>query len=94
MSRRSLRKWSKIINHYISDQKDTVFDELWVRHNKEAGFMSSKDSEEKIKENALKRVAFLLFSGNSDQYDEKLDLLLKKMTDGLKNSKKIPRIQT
>lgn len=56
--------------------------------------MSSKDSEEKIKENALKRVAFLLFSGNSDQYDEKLDLLLKKMTDGLKNSKKIPRIQT
>jgi len=56
--------------------------------------LASKDSEEKNKENALKRVAFLLFSGNIDQYDDKLDYLLKKMTEGLKASKKVPKLQT
>ena len=39
----------------------------------QGGFLSNRDTEEKIKENALKRVAFLLFSGNVDQYDDKLD---------------------
>lgn len=94
MSRRSLRKWSKIINHFISDQKDAVFDGLFYQYNKEPGILASKDSEEKNKENALKRVAFLLFSGNVDQYDDKLDYLLKKMTEGLKASKKVPKLQT
>jgi hypothetical protein len=94
MSRRSLRKWCKIINHFISDHKDAVFDDLLYKWNIQAGFLLNKDSEEKIKENALKRVAFLLFSGNVDQYDDKLDQLLKKMTEGLKASKKIPKLQT
>lgn len=96
MSRRSLRKWSKIINHFISnsENKDAVFEDLLNKWNIQAGLMVSTDSMEKIKENALKRVAFLLFSGNVDQYDDKLDQLLKKMTDGLKALKKIPKIQT
>ena len=73
MSRRSLRKWCKVINHIITDHKDAVFEDLLYKWNMQGGFLSNRDTEEKIKENALKRVAFLLFSGNVDQYDDKLD---------------------
>jgi hypothetical protein len=84
MSRRNLRKWSKIINHFISDHKDAVFEDLLYKWNTQAGLLTSKETENKQKVIALKRVSFLLFSGSIDQYDDKLDLLLKKMTEGLK----------
>lgn len=94
MSRRNLRKWCKIINHFISDHKDAVFDDLLYKWNTQAGLLTSKETESKQKVIALKRVSFLLFSGNVDQYDDKLDLLLKKMTEGLKiqSQKKRPEI--
>ncbi len=67
--------------------------------NTQAGLLTSKDFEIKQKCIALKRVAFLVFSGDSDQYaedyqikiinnDDKLDLLLKKMAEGFKTHKK------
>jgi hypothetical protein len=95
MSRRNLKKWSKIINHFISDHKDAVFDDLLYKWNTQAGLLTSKETENKQKIIALKRVSFLVYSGNVDQYDDKLDLLLKKMTEGLKMStnKKFPELQ-
>ena len=54
--------------------------------------MTSKETENKQKIIALKRVSFLVFSGNVDQYDDKLDLLLKKMTEGLKAVRKPPSL--
>jgi hypothetical protein len=33
MSRRSLKKWCRIINHFISDHKDAVFDDLIYKWN-------------------------------------------------------------
>ena len=33
MSRRNLRKWCKIINHFISNHKDAVFDDLLYKWN-------------------------------------------------------------
>jgi hypothetical protein len=95
MSRRNLRKWCKIINHFISDHKDAVFESLLYYWNTQAGLLTSKETENKQKVIALKRVSFLVFSGNVDQYDDKLDLLLKKMTEGLKMSttKKLPELQ-
>jgi hypothetical protein len=93
MSRRNLRKWCRIINHFISDHKDAVFDDLVYKWNTQAGLLTTKDTEEKMKENALKRVSFLLFSGSVDQYDDKIDVLLKKMTEGLKATKKNEKIQ-
>ena len=52
--------------------------------------MTSKETENKQKIIALKRVSFLVFSGDVDQYIDKLDLLLKKMTEGFKAIKKPP----
>ena len=94
MSRRNLRKWCKIINHVISDHKDAVFDDLLYKWNTQAGLLTSKETENKQKIIALKRVSFLVFSGNVDQYDDKLDQLLKKMTEGLKMgaNKKFPEL--
>jgi len=92
MSRKNLRKWTKIINHFISDHKDAVFDDLLYKWNTQAGLLTTKDTETKMKENALKRVSFLLFSGTVDDYDDKIDILLKKMTEGIKSTKKDPRL--
>lgn len=66
MSRRNLRKWCKIINHFISDHKDAVFDDLLYKWNTQAGLLTSKETEWKQKVIALKRVSFLVFSGNVD----------------------------
>lgn len=41
----------------------------------------------------MKRVAFLVFSGDQDQYDDKMDLLLKKMTEGFKTNKKYTELR-
>lgn len=65
-SRKNLRKWCKIINHFIIDHKDAVFDDLLYKWNTQAGLLTTKDTETKMKENALKRVSFLLFSGSVD----------------------------
>ena len=71
-----------------------MFDDLLFKWNTQAGLLTSKDTENKMKENALKRVSFLLFSGSVDQYDDKIDILLKKMTEGFKSTTKNPRLQT
>ena len=55
--------------------------------------MTSKDFEIKQKCIALKRVSFLVFSGKSDQYDDKLDILLKKMTEGFKTNKRYKNLR-
>ena len=50
----------------------------------------SKEFEIKQKCISLKRVAFLVFSGNVDQYEDQLELLLKKMTEVFKANKGYP----
>lgn len=74
--------------------KDAVFDDLVYKWNTQAGLLTSRETENKQKIIALKRVSFLVFSGDVDQYDDKLDLLLRKMTEGLKMgaNKKFPEL--
>lgn len=66
MSRKNLRKWCKIINHFIMDQKTEVLDDLIYKWNIQAGVFVSREFELKQKCIALKRVAFLVFSGDLD----------------------------
>lgn len=70
MNRRTLRKWSKIINHFILDQKNEVFDDLLYKLNTQAGVFVKKKFEIDQKCIAYKRVAFLLYSGVTDQYED------------------------
>lgn len=48
------------------DQKNEVFDDLVYKWNTQAGVFTSKDFEIKQKCIALKRVAFLVYSGDLD----------------------------
>ena len=49
---------------------------------------TSKSYEVQQKCIALKRVAFLVYSGEMDAYEDQLEALLKKMTESFKNNKK------
>lgn len=52
------------------DQKNEVLDDLVYKLNTQAGVFVSKDFEIKQKCIALKRVSFLVFSGDLDQYED------------------------
>lgn len=85
-SSRALNKWSIIINLYMNYEKNDLIDDLISKWNTSAGMFTSKLFETKQKCIAIKRVAFLLYSSELDKYIDKIDLLLKKMTENFKQS--------
>lgn len=85
-SSRSLNKWSIIINLYMNYEKNDLIDDIINKWNTSAGMFTSKLYETKQKCTAIKRVAFLLYSSEYDKYIDKIDLILKKMTENFKQS--------
>lgn len=87
MNERILKQWQSIMRHFISgDANNEVFDELLLKFNRVEGFFTSKKYEIYQKSLTFKRLAFLVYSSQGDQFDEaQLDALLKKMTEGFKN---------
>jgi len=85
-SSRALNKWSIIINLYMNYEKNDLIDDIINKWNTSAGMFTSKLYETKQKCTAIKRVAFLLYSSETDKYIDKIDLLLKKMTENFKMS--------
>ena len=85
-SSRALNKWSIIINLYMNYEKNDLIDDIINKWNTSAGMFTSKLYETKQKCTAIKRVAFLLYSSEVDKYIDKIDLLLKKMTENFKMS--------
>mmetsp|Transcript_34520 Transcript_34520/g.39949 ORF Transcript_34520/g.39949 Transcript_34520/m.39949 type:complete len:307 (-) Transcript_34520:102-1022(-) len=85
-SSRALNKWSIIINLYMNYEKNDLIDDIISKWNTSAGMFTSKLYETKQKCTAIKRVAFLLYSSEVDKYIDKIDLLLKKMTENFKMS--------
>lgn len=84
-SARRLGNWKTIINLYINHEKDELIEDIFVKWNTSAGMFTSKKFETEMKCIAIKRVAFLLFASPSDRYVDKIDSLLKKMTENFKN---------
>ena len=87
MSERTLRKWQIIMRHYLSRNVE-LFDELLLKFNKVEGIFTSKVWVLQQKSLTFKRLAFLVYSSNIDSFDEQIDHLLKKMTEGFKASNK------
>lgn len=85
-SSRALNKWSIIINLYMNYEKNDLIDDIINKWNTSAGMFTTKNYETKQKCTAIKRVAFLLYSSEVDKYIDKIDLLLKKMTENFKMS--------
>ena len=67
-------------------EKNDLIDDIISKWNTSAGMFTSKLYETKQKWTAIKRVAFLLYSSELDKYIDKIDLLLKKMTENFKMS--------
>jgi hypothetical protein len=85
-SSRALNKWKTIIEFYMNYEKNDLIDDIISKWNTSAGMFTSKLYETKQKCTAIKRVAFLLYSSSTDHYLDKIDLLLKKMTENFKMS--------
>ena len=85
-SSRALNKWKTIIEYYMNHEKNDLIDDIINKWNTSAGMFTSKLYETKQKCTAIKRVAFLLYSSSTDHYLDKIDLLLKKMTENFKMS--------
>lgn len=84
-SARMLGNWKTIINLYINHERNELIEDIFVKWNTSAGMFTSKEFETKEKSVAIKRVAFLLFASPPDRYIDKIDSLLKKMTENFKN---------
>jgi hypothetical protein len=61
-----------------------LIEDIFVKWNTSAGMFTTKKFETDMKCLAIKRVAFLLFASPSDRYVDKIDSLLKKMTENFK----------
>lgn len=80
----TLNNYSTIINLYINHEKNELIEDIFVKWNTSAGMFTSKKFETEQKCIAIKRVAFLLFSSEPDRFIDKIDSLLKKMTENFK----------
>ena len=89
MSERTLRKWQIIMRHYLNRNVE-LFEELLRKFNSVEGLFVSRKWEMHQKSLTFKRLAFLVYSSNIDSFDEQLDHLLKKMTEGFKDQAKSP----
>lgn len=93
MTRRSFKNWSKIIYHFITQEKNEVFEDLLYKWNTQAGMFTSKTYELQQKCIALKRISFLVYAGEADHYEDQIQLLLKKMAEGFKQTPKSKELQ-
>lgn len=88
MNERTLRKWQFIMRDFMAFTND-VFDELFKKFASAESLFYSKAYENKQKTLFYKRLGFLVYSSEINGIEEGLlDTLLKKMTEGFKNSQK------
>lgn len=80
----TLNNWATIINLYINHEKNELIEDIFVKWNTSAGMFTSKKFETEQKCIAIKRVAFLLYASEPDRFIDKIDSLLKKMTENFK----------
>jgi hypothetical protein len=68
---RILKQWQLIMRQFLGDGSGEVFEEQLLKFNRvEAGLLTSKNSEIKHKSLTFKRLAFLVYSSKTDQFEE------------------------
>lgn len=88
LSERTLRKWQQIMRNFMSVNNE-MFEELLLKFNRVEGIFTTKKWEIQQKSLTFKRLAFLVYSNQTSTFeDQQLDTLLKKMTEGFKNTSK------
>ncbi|KAI9494202.1 hypothetical protein BDB00DRAFT_337729 [Zychaea mexicana] len=89
MSATTARKWRQIIQTVFSLEKETRFTELMSRvttspTSNTAFFTTSKDQETLNRALNLRRLSYVIFCGNNDQYVPQLPIIQEKLVELLK----------
>ncbi|CAD5205643.1 unnamed protein product [Bursaphelenchus okinawaensis] len=90
MDNKALKQWLIVIDNLMTNDK-TSFKELLQRipsGNTTAisNFMTNKDQENEMRAQALKRLAFVILSSQTDQYCSNLPEIQERLTDNLRQS--------
>lgn len=99
-----MKYWSKIIDWMVTFDKSDLFSEFLNKYilfliiitlkflNRVSSFtlFFSRDSETKQRIKNFERICFVIYSGELDKYENKLKLLLEKISEVIKNSESSP----
>mmetsp|Transcript_1941 Transcript_1941/g.2802 ORF Transcript_1941/g.2802 Transcript_1941/m.2802 type:complete len:314 (-) Transcript_1941:287-1228(-) len=84
----NLKQWQKIMKYFIDGKPDEIFEEQMQKWNITGGLFASTASITAQKCYAMKRIAFLIFSCDDDDFQNQLDQLMKKMIEVFKQKQK------
>jgi|DEB0MinimDraft_12_1074336.scaffolds.fasta_scaffold08100_2 hypothetical protein len=80
----NLKQWQKIMKYYIDGKPEEIFEEQMTKWNIQGGLFANNNSIIVQKCYAMKRIAFLIFSCEDDDFQSQLDQLMKKMIEVFK----------
>ncbi|PAV55952.1 hypothetical protein WR25_06058 [Diploscapter pachys] len=89
MDRSSLQQWLVVADHLMSHDKTSFKDLLKsISYTPNASFslMTTKEQEYELRAQALKRLAFVVFGSQLDQYSTQSNDILEKLTENLRVS--------
>mmetsp|Transcript_17212 Transcript_17212/g.28988 ORF Transcript_17212/g.28988 Transcript_17212/m.28988 type:complete len:304 (+) Transcript_17212:668-1579(+) len=84
----NLKQWQKIMKYFIDGKPDEIFEEQMQKWNSQGGLFVANNTVIAQRCYAMKRIAFLIFSCNDDDFQGQLDLLMKKMIEVFKQKQK------
>jgi hypothetical protein len=84
MSMLNLKNWGKIMRHFIEGKPEEMFTAQMTEWNAQGGIFESASALTTRRCYAMKRIAFLIFSCEDDEFIGQLDMLMKKMIDVIK----------
>lgn len=84
----NMRQWQKIMKYFIDGKPDEIFEEQMQKWNFQGGLFVNNNTVIVQKCYAMKRIAFLIFSCDDDEFLGQLDPLLKKMIEVFKQRQK------
>ena len=82
----SFKYWKEILNRIMKKEKNFYFIELLNKFNSTQSIFMSAESEAISKSRLLKRMSFIIYSGEFNQYLNHFNLIIDKIVDSLKSS--------
>ena len=84
----NLKQWQKIMKYFIDSKPDEIFEEQMQKWNFQGGLFANNNTVIAQKCYAMKRIAFLIFSCQDDDFQNQLDQLMKKMIEVFKQKQR------
>jgi hypothetical protein len=84
----NLRQWQKIMKYFIDGKPEEILQEQMQLWNFQGGLFANNNTVIVQKCYAMKRIAFLIFSSEDDDFQNQLDQLMKKMIEVFKSKQK------